>query len=403
MVLKVHAESSESTSGDLIRSLLQSVVEDNRLMEYDQEFSSIDILCYCLRKHESPDLSTELYEFLDSCILKCSRKSVLYYEERNTLIQRLDESYQIKGRKIDLLMMGIADQWPFLVKAVSPATVLDISRFLKHYLNLAMQTGRNRGLLVAIRDRLKDETPDKDCRNLLRGALSESSPMLSARKLDKFRRVAESKSTGAPNKDATNGSAEALDHLLPRPLPEEDEDHKVLTYWIRETIPEVVLEGTLGELILYLCSKYIDIRKQALTSLRTFRESIKVSHVHPICPGNTNDHQISDWSEALQLYMLIGELVETTRNHPVAQPLPYLVGVFAAQSCRILTDPLHPMYIKINKFLHKGPEWNVNKMPSYWVDRVLLHPPTDDEGYRAEVEWLLDFLLDGLRTPEVHL
>ena len=59
------------------------------------------------------------------------------------------------------------------------------------------------------------------------------------------------------------------------------------------------------------------------------------------------------------------------------------------------------MYTKINKFLHRGPEWNLGKMPSYWADKILLHPPTEDDGYRMEVEWLLDFLVDGLRTPEV--
>ena len=111
----------------------------------------------------------------------------------------------------------------------------------------------------------------------------------------------------------------------------------------------------------------------------------------------------SEWSEALQVYILLGEVVETAEHHPVEQPLPYFVGVFAARSCTVLANPLHPMYTKINKFLHRGPEWTVNKMPSYWADRVLLHPPTEDDGYRAEVEWLLHSLLDGLRTPEVCL
>lgn len=103
------------------------------------------------------------------------------------------------------------------------------------------------------------------------------------------------------------------------------------------------------------------------------------------------------------MYMLIGELVETAEHYPSEQSLPYFAGVFALRSCVVLTHPLHPMYTKINKFLHKGPAWNLDKMPSYWADRILLHPPTEDDGYCTEVEWLLDFLVDGLRTPRVCL
>lgn len=101
--------------------------------------------------------------------------------------------------------------------------------------------------------------------------------------------------------------------------------------------------------------------------------------------------------------MLIGELVETAEHYPTEQSLPYFAGIFASRSCVVLAHPLHTMYTKINKFLHKGPAWNLDKLPSYWVDRILLHPPTEDDGYHTEVEWLLDFLVDGLRTAKVCL
>lgn len=61
------------------------------------------------------------------------------------------------------------------------------------------------------------------------------------------------------------------------------------------------------------------------------------------------------------------------------------------------------MYAKVNEFLNKGPEWNVRKLPSYWMDKILMKPPTDDEGLHQETEWLLDGLIDGLRTSAVSL
>ena len=66
-------------------------------------------------------------------------------------------------------------------------------------------------------------------------------------------------------------------------------------------------------------------------------------------------------------------------------------------SALVLADPLHKMYGKINKYLNKGPKWDWRKIPSYWIDRVLLREPEHDDGYHVEVDWLLDLLVSGLR------
>lgn len=75
--------------------------------------------------------------------------------------------------------------------------------------------------------------------------------------------------------------------------------------------------------------------------------------------------------------------------------------MLAARLLSVVADPLHIMYEKVNKFLQKGPRWNVAKLPSYWVDKILLNPPTGDDAHYQEAEWLLDALIDGLRTPDV--
>ena len=113
------------------------------------------------------------------------------------------------------------------------------------------------------------------------------------------------------------------------------------------------------------------------------------------------DVQLSDYSEGQQTYMLVGEIAETAANIIADDPLPYYAGVFAAALFSVLSDPLHLMYAKVNEFLNRGPQWNVTKLPSYWVDKVLMKPPTVDDGYFEEAEWLLDGLIDGLRTSAV--
>jgi len=99
--------------------------------------------------------------------------------------------------------------------------------------------------------------------------------------------------------------------------------------------------------------------------------------------------------------MLAGELVETAKNVIDESPLPYFAGVLAVHLLSIIANPLHLMYGKVNKFLNRGPSWTVTKLPSYWVDKILLNPPTEDDAHYLEIEWLLNALIDGLRTPTV--
>lgn len=101
--------------------------------------------------------------------------------------------------------------------------------------------------------------------------------------------------------------------------------------------------------------------------------------------------------------MLAGEVVETAEKNIADRSLAYYAAVLAADFFLVLGDPLHLMYAKVNQFLNRGPEWNETKLPSYWVDKVLMNPPTDDDGHHQEAEWLFDGLIDGLRTSAVSL
>ena len=113
--------------------------------------------------------------------------------------------------------------------------------------------------------------------------------------------------------------------------------------------------------------------------------------------------QASEYSARQQSYLIAGELVETARVTNSVSALQSLAAALAAGLLTVVADPLHFMYEKVNRFLHKGALWKVTKLPSYWVDKIMLKPPTGDETHYQEVEWLLDILIDGLRTPAVCL
>ena len=101
--------------------------------------------------------------------------------------------------------------------------------------------------------------------------------------------------------------------------------------------------------------------------------------------------------------MIVGELVETAKDSVSDKPMPSLAAVLAARLLALQLDPLHCMFLKASKFMYKGPRWDLRKLPSYWVDKVLSRPPTEAGRHYQEAEWLLDLLTDGLRTPPVCL
>ena len=82
--------------------------------------------------------------------------------------------------------------------------------------------------------------------------------------------------------------------------------------------------------------------------------------------------------------------------------VPSIVAEVATQVVTVLADPSHKMYGKVNKFLNKAPIWDAQKTISFWIDRILLREPEDDDGHDAEVKWLLEVLVNGLRNAEVR-
>ena len=57
------------------------------------------------------------------------------------------------------------------------------------------------------------------------------------------------------------------------------------------------------------------------------------------------------------------------------------------------------MFSKINKFLTTAPSWDVDFLLRKLYRSIVGSEPEEDGAYHKEVEWFLDFLIDGLRTP----
>lgn len=112
--------------------------------------------------------------------------------------------------------------------------------------------------------------------------------------------------------------------------------------------------------------------------------------------------QESSHSDNVGIYIISGEVLETARRHGAETPLPYIAGELAVRLLSVIIDPLHALYAKANKFLNKGPCWEIGKIPSYWIDKILYNEPEYDNAHKDELSWLLGLFVHGLRTNKVR-
>ena len=166
--------------------------------------------------------------------------------------------------------------------------------------------------------------------------------------------------------------------------PTESDDHPELFKWTKKDVDQALEDGDIDGLILCLCSEYPEIRIQARAQLQIFATKIRVSTLE----------------DKDAIHLCIGEVTETYEHHclPESKALPYLAGTFATHTLQVLMQPTHCMYPKINKYLNKGPEWRIQKLPSYWIENTILSQPEEDDSYWDEAQWVLNWLVDGLRS-----
>ncbi|QIW99742.1 hypothetical protein AMS68_005260 [Peltaster fructicola] len=164
----------------------------------------------------------------------------------------------------------------------------------------------------------------------------------------------------------------------------ETPDHPELFRWQKKDIDTAFEDHDVDSLILCLCSEYNEVRRQARTQLTNLMVKL----------------QASEMDDKEQLYLVIGELLETySQTYGKDEtPLPYLVGTFAVHAVNVQVDPTHHMYPKLNRYLMKAPEWRVSRISSYWLAACSMSMPSEDDGYWKETQWVLDWLVDGLRT-----
>ncbi|KAJ5457019.1 hypothetical protein N7530_012293 [Penicillium desertorum] len=363
-ILKVLMGTSDKDSSRRISTLLKTVLVENSVLQSSPHaFASV---LSSLENSEADALHSQLV-FFDNCVSRVAKKPVHYQD----LLQSLSEDV---SKTTSALVAAIVEQWPFVVKTGDAPTEAAVGAWIASLLGNLKQAGESTKVLKAARDALVEATETKKTKSLLKKSLKEADDVDNKDKMDI------DSGSNMPSSSKTASTVD-LDEIFGF-LPTEGTTHNALNKWEREDIAEAVDQGHIAELMLCLCSQHEEVRRQAFASIIRFMAKLKES----------------TYAEWRTVFTLSGELLETVNNIGMEKPVPWIVGECASSCLAVLTDPLHKVYGKVNKFLQKAPAWEVEKIPTYWVDKILLHEPELDDGYFEEIDWLLNLFIKALRT-----
>ncbi|KAL9601074.1 MAG: hypothetical protein Q9219_002783 [cf. Caloplaca sp. 3 TL-2023] len=366
-----------------LESILQSVLVGAFSLGTDHGGRLLAGLLESLTTTEDWQPSGALFEFLDDCLIRVSKWAVKYHQdllaELATIHQNITENSNYLGGEI---VMALTEQWHFMQASAPTPDLKNICRWLSRFLLILERQGLDTGLICHLRHRIRELITDDQYHHLLEEKSKDNVEEKSGKGLAKAAtHVSASLETRAAN-DAGEAKTSTVVWKPPAPPPPENEDHPGLGRWKRMDIEEAISGGAIEELMLCLCSRHGDIRKQALIELGSWMKKLDTSQ----------------YSEREPCYLLVGELIETAKEIIADTALPCFAGVIAAKFCQIVSSPLHYLYAKVNRFLNKGPVWRIERLPSYWVDQILMHSPTNEDAHYKEMGWLLDLLVEGLQT-----
>ena len=245
-------------------------MQQNGLL-YRNQSKGLDVLVASLKSTSDWTPGAIMYTFLDECISRFVRKSTFYHD----LLSTVGGENSALGQ-ITPLFAVLQEQWPFFVRSngspENDSERVNAAEWLSRYVGYSKQVGEPKALLSSIRDALQDVVEDKACRSKFKKAFKNTSEELENEKTESTLEP-----NGATSSTSTPAITENTSKLFQMP-PEEGDSHPALNRHDKEEIIDALEEGHIGNLILYLSSKYDEIRSQATQNLQQFMTKLQVSH-----------------------------------------------------------------------------------------------------------------------------
>ena len=282
-VLKFHLINFDTLPSNSITALLQSSLDDIAFSTANATVSFLEVLVCSLRRSDQWKAEASLFGFLDECFTRLAQKPVKYYDDLMGILYEIgsDEAGLINC-SIGLFLAVVLEQWSFLAKSASSCHLQNVSGWLSRYLNYLMHAGENLIVLSYFRKSIQQRVDEVGARLLLQTPSEDPvqtaigripSNLGSSDKMNVIRPTSFSRQD-----DTIRTQFETTGSAIPPPpsLPVEVHDEHFVTSWTKKEIGRAILDGDVGILTLCLCSKYEEVRKQALNDLRIILGKLEV-------------------------------------------------------------------------------------------------------------------------------
>ncbi|RTE81674.1 hypothetical protein BHE90_003844 [Fusarium euwallaceae] len=314
----------------------------------------------------------KVWSFVDNCINRCASSPIKYLDLLETYSQEgnLPSSHGATA----LVNVTMVEQLSYATSSADATEQASLGKFLSSYFTASYRLKHGKQLTKALYKRICDQFSSSKVK--MKKLKDDKSADVDA---DEEMLDAEA-DTGKDEKSKSSVDLSKLEEMLHVPF-SEDEDATALTKWAGKNAEDLVEDGWAAGLIRLLSSTHINIRKEALTNILKMAAKLRES----------------SYEEKDQIWLLLSELAESSREQVDKGPVPSAFTAFATHALEILKNPLHPLYPKVNGFLTRSPFWAADKLPL--AHDVLHGEPSEDDKYYTEITWLLIYLLDSLRTP----
>lgn len=352
-----------------MRDLLANVCLEHGILHNSRALAA---LMAVLARTDGGPVTDTFFHALDQCVGRLVRRPVQYQDFA------WQHSQGEASEALSLLAAALSEQSRYFAESLSETTVLPLVNQL--YANLEA-VGENKSLLDRMRQHIVDSMPKEKAAEAAKIMYASTTPWESDVS------VPQTTKEGVQSTDGRAGGSPSSNDVLMATFGETvslDVPTSSLQKWEKQDVEEAIVSGTVTGLIKCLGSVEDEVKRQAFLGIQRFMHRLESSDY----PG---------WQA---IFGLLGELVETIRSVGIDEPLPSIVVELGVKCMEVLTQPLSRLFGKVNRFLSKAPAWNILKLPSYWVDQLLMQEPEFDDGYLEEATWLLQLLVGGLKMEQ---
>ena len=260
---------------------LQSVCNENSILQKETPTPALAALVSSLKTTAEFEASNVLYEFLDNCVNRLVRKSIKYCGDLEECARHLDsDSAAAKEKRVSLLLMVLVDQWPFFLRDNSNHEAKHVVYWVIRYIDISYHIGEDPDILSTIKGSFLSQTMDQD------HAPPTTNPPYEDSRDSALKSLLEAESVGRRRNDKQHASRMAESQAaatesdskydLEFQPPEERDEHPVISRCAKMNLAEAVDLGVVTQLMLCLCSKYGEIRKQAHVQVKVLQAKFKV-------------------------------------------------------------------------------------------------------------------------------